>query len=65
MAVPRLMRLAGVPPEITGIGPVAAIPKALKHAGLQLSDIDLIELKEAFAAQALRNNFREIRVIRG
>jgi acetyl-CoA acyltransferase len=44
---------AGVPPEIMGIGPVAAIPKALKLAGLQLSDIDLIELNEAFAAQAL------------
>jgi len=43
----------GVPPEIMGIGPVAAIPKALKIAGLSLSDIDLIELNEAFAAQAL------------
>ena len=36
-----------------GIGPVAAIPKALKMAGLQLSDIDLIELNEAFASQAV------------
>ena len=36
-----------------GIGPVAAIPKALKIAGLKLEDIDLIELNEAFAAQAL------------
>ncbi|PYU88620.1 MAG: acetyl-CoA C-acyltransferase [Acidobacteria bacterium] len=44
---------AGVPPELMGIGPVAAIPKALKLAGLNLSDIDLIELNEAFAAQAL------------
>ena len=43
----------GVPPEIMGIGPVAAIPKALKLAGLTLDDIDLIELNEAFAAQAL------------
>ncbi len=45
--------VAGVPPEIMGIGPVAAIPKALKLAGLTLDDIDLIELNEAFAAQAL------------
>ncbi len=44
---------AGVPPELMGIGPVAAIPKALKLAGLSLADIDLIELNEAFAAQAL------------
>jgi acetyl-CoA acyltransferase len=44
---------AGVAPEIMGIGPVAAIPKALKLAGLELSDIDLFELNEAFAAQAL------------
>ncbi len=45
--------VAGVPPEIMGIGPVAAIPKALKLAGLTLADIDVIELNEAFAAQAL------------
>ncbi len=44
---------AGVPPEMMGIGPVAAVPKALKLAGLSLSDIDLIELNEAFAAQSL------------
>lgn len=44
---------AGVDPRIMGIGPVAAIPKALKIAGLKLQDIDLIELNEAFAAQAL------------
>ncbi len=43
----------GVAPEEMGIGPVVAIPKALKLAGLKLSDIDLIELNEAFAAQAL------------
>ena len=43
----------GVPPEIMGIGPVEAIPIALKQAGLNLGDIDLIELNEAFAAQAL------------
>ena len=44
---------AGVAPEIMGIGPVVAIPKALKLAGLKLEDIGLIELNEAFAAQAL------------
>ncbi|MGH9838116.1 MAG: acetyl-CoA C-acyltransferase, partial [Blastocatellia bacterium] len=43
----------GVAPEEMGIGPVVAVPKALKIAGLKLSDIDLIELNEAFAAQAL------------
>jgi acetyl-CoA acyltransferase len=42
-----------VPQEIMGIGPVEAIPKAIKQAGLTLADIDLIELNEAFAAQAL------------
>jgi len=45
--------VGGVPPEVMGIGPVAAVPKALKLAGLSLEDIDLIELNEAFAAQAL------------
>ncbi|MDR3675149.1 MAG: acetyl-CoA C-acyltransferase [Acidobacteriota bacterium] len=44
---------AGCPPEEMGVGPVYAIPKALKLAGLQLPDIDVIELNEAFAAQAL------------
>ena len=44
---------AGVPPRIMGIGPVAAVPKALKLAGLQNQDIDLIELNEAFASQSL------------
>lgn len=43
----------GVAPEEMGIGPVVAIPKALRLAGLQIEDIDLIELNEAFAAQAL------------
>ena len=43
----------GVPPEIMGIGPVVAIPKALAMAGLMLDDIDVIELNEAFAVQAL------------
>ena len=45
--------VAGVDPRIMGIGPVAAIPKALKRADLKLEDIDLIELNEAFAAQSL------------
>jgi acetyl-CoA acyltransferase len=45
--------VAGVDPLYMGIGPCAAIPKALQYAGLKLSDIDLIELNEAFAAQAL------------
>jgi acetyl-CoA acyltransferase len=44
---------AGVDPRIMGIGPVAAIPKALKLANMKLDDIDLIELNEAFAAQSL------------
>jgi acetyl-CoA acyltransferase len=44
---------AGVHPRIMGIGPVAAIPKALKQVGMSLNDIDLIELNEAFASQAL------------
>lgn len=44
---------AGVDPRIMGIGPVAAIPKALKIAGMKLEDIDIIELNEAFAAQSL------------
>ena len=44
---------AGVPPEEMGIGPVYAIPKVLKLAGLTLKDIDRIELNEAFGAQAL------------
>jgi len=44
---------AGCPPEEFGIGPVFAIPKALKLAGLKLEDIAVIELNEAFAAQSL------------
>jgi acetyl-CoA acyltransferase len=43
----------GVPPHIMGIGPIEAIPAALRNAGLQLNDIDWIELNEAFAAQSL------------
>ena len=45
--------VSGVPPQLMGIGPVTAVPKALKLARMQLGDIDLIELNEAFAAQAL------------
>ncbi len=45
--------LAGVDPRIMGIGPVAAVPKALKQAGMKLDDLDLVELNEAFAAQSL------------
>ena len=45
--------VAGVPPELMGIGPVKAVPKALVRAGLTLADMDLIELNEAFAAQAI------------
>jgi len=45
--------VAGVPPEIMGIGPVEAVPKVLKQVGLTLDDIGLVELNEAFAAQSL------------
>ncbi len=44
---------AGVPPRLMGIGPIAAIPKVLKQANMNLADIDLIELNEAFASQSL------------
>ena len=44
---------AGVEPDIMGVGPIKAVPKALKHAGLQLSDVDLVEFNEAFAAQVV------------
>ena len=53
LGVFRGFQVAGVPPEIMGIGPVAAIPKLLKKAGLRLEDIDLFELNEAFAAQSV------------
>ena len=45
--------VAGVPPRIMGIGPIAAIPKAVAQAGLKINDIDLFELNEAFASQSL------------
>ena len=45
--------VGGVPPGVMGIGPVAAIPKALKQAGIKMDDLNVIELNEAFACQAL------------
>lgn len=53
LAVFRGFSVAGVPPEIMGIGPIAAIPKALEQTGISKNDLDWIELNEAFAAQAL------------
>jgi acetyl-CoA acyltransferase len=50
----RSFAVGGVPPEIMGVGPVVAIPKALKLAGLEISDIGLFELNEAFASQAIQ-----------
>lgn len=50
----RSFAVAGVEPEIMGVGPIEAVPKALKIAGLKLSDIGLFELNEAFASQAVR-----------
>ena len=49
----RSMAVAGVRPDIMGIGPVPAMKKALQHASMQLNDIDIIEINEAFAAQTL------------
>jgi acetyl-CoA acyltransferase len=54
MAKFRSFAVGGVPPEIMGVGPVVAVPKALKLAGLELSDIGLIELNEAFASQSIQ-----------
>jgi len=53
MATFRSFAVAGVPPEVMGIGPAYAVPKALKLAGLTLDQIGLVELNEAFASQAL------------
>lgn len=53
MAVFRSFAVAGVPPDVMGIGPVFAAPKAIKKAGLNIGDIGLVELNEAFASQAL------------
>lgn len=53
LGVFRSFAVAGVDPDIMGVGPIAAVPKALKLAGLRMQDIDLIELNEAFASQSL------------
>jgi acetyl-CoA acyltransferase len=53
MGVFRSMAVGGVDPEIMGIGPVVAIPKAVKYAGISLDSVDLIELNEAFASQSI------------
>ncbi|MCA1027902.1 acetyl-CoA C-acetyltransferase [Cytobacillus kochii] len=50
----RSFAVGGVPPEVMGIGPIVAIPKALKLAGLELSDVGLFELNEAFASQSIQ-----------
>lgn len=50
----RSFAVAGVEPEVMGVGPIEAVPKALRMAGLSLSDIGLFELNEAFASQSLR-----------
>ena len=52
-AAVRAYAYAGVPPDIMGLGPAYAVPKALRRAGLALQDVDLVELNEAFAAQCL------------
>ncbi len=49
----RSFAVGGVEPDVMGIGPVVAVPKALKLAGIRLEDVDLVELNEAFAAQSL------------
>lgn len=54
MAKFRSFAVGGVPPEIMGVGPVVAIPKALKLAGLEVSDVGLFELNEAFASQSIQ-----------
>ena len=53
LAVFRSFGVGGVDPEIMGIGPVVAVPKALKYAGITLDQVDLIELNEAFASQSV------------
>lgn len=53
LGVLRMYQVVGVPPEIMGVGPLYAIPKALEKAGLTLDDIDVFEVNEAFASQAL------------
>jgi len=53
MAIFRSFAVGGVDPDVMGIGPVAAVPKALRLAGIGVQDLDLIELNEAFASQSL------------
>ncbi len=53
LGVLRSFQVAGVAPEVMGIGPIVAIPKALAKAGISIADVDLFELNEAFAAQSL------------
>ncbi|HEV2284313.1 MAG TPA: thiolase family protein [bacterium] len=53
LGVFRSFAVAGVPPEIMGIGPIEAVPKALRQARVRLQDVDVIELNEAFASQAV------------
>ncbi len=53
LGVFRSFAVAGVPPELMGIGPVEAVPKACRLAGIEPSDVDLVELNEAFAVQTL------------
>lgn len=50
----RSFAVGGVPPEVMGIGPIVAVPKALKLAGLSIEDIDLWEINEAFASQSIQ-----------
>ncbi|MBO8142881.1 MAG: acetyl-CoA C-acyltransferase, partial [Firmicutes bacterium] len=52
-AIFRSFAVAGVDPDVMGIGPIRAVPKALKLAGITLDEVGLIELNEAFAAQAI------------
>jgi acetyl-CoA acyltransferase len=53
MATFRSFAVAGVPPEVMGVGPAYAVPKALKQAGLTIDQVGLVELNEAFASQSL------------
>ncbi|WP_141432518.1 acetyl-CoA C-acetyltransferase [Bacillus sp. 03113] len=57
----RSFAVSGVPPQLMGIGPIAAIPKAIKLAGLKIANIGLFEINEAFASQALQV-IRELKI---
>lgn len=61
LAVFRSMGVGGVDPEVMGIGPVVAVPKALRYAGISLESVDLFELNEAFASQSIYVT-RELRI---